>query len=44
VTYDPAGTQRFARISGMLDAERRAAKVISENVTTRLASYFVSGS
>jgi LPS-assembly lipoprotein len=43
VSYDPAGTQRFARISGMMDAERRAAKVISDNVTTRLASYFVSG-
>ena len=28
VSYDPSGTQRFARISGMHDAERRAAKVI----------------
>ncbi|MPZ40956.1 MAG: hypothetical protein GEU95_23490 [Rhizobiales bacterium] len=44
VSYDPSGTQRFARISGMHDAERRAAKVISDNVTTRLSSYFVSGS
>ena len=44
VTYDPAGTQRFARIAGMQDAERRAAKVIADNVTTRLASFFVSGS
>jgi LPS-assembly lipoprotein len=44
VSYDPAGTQRFARISGMQDAERRAAKVIADNVTTRLSSYFVSGS
>jgi LPS-assembly lipoprotein len=44
VSYDPAGTQRFARISGMQDAERRAARVISENVSTRLASYFYSGS
>jgi LPS-assembly lipoprotein len=43
VSYDPAGTQRFARIGGALDAERRAAEVISENVTTRLASYFASG-
>ncbi len=44
VAYDPAGTQRYARITGMQDAERRAAKVISDNVTTRLSSYFVSGS
>jgi len=44
VSYDAAGTQRFARISGMMDAEQRAAKVVSDNVTTRLASYFMSGS
>ena len=44
VSYDPSGTQRYARITGMQDAERRAAKVISDNVTTRLSSYFVSGS
>jgi LPS-assembly lipoprotein len=44
VSYDTLGTQRFARISGMHDAELRAAKVISDNITTRLASYFVSGS
>lgn len=44
VSYDPAGAQRYARITGMLDAERRAAKVISDNVTTRVAAYFVSGS
>ena len=44
VTYDPAGTQRFARIAGLQDAERRAAKVIADSVTTRLASFFVSGS
>ena len=43
VSYDPSGTQRFARVSGMHDAERRAAKVISDNVTSRLSSYFVSG-
>ena len=43
VSYDPSGTQRFARITGMHDAERRAAKVIADNVTTRLSSYFVSG-
>ncbi|MEA2989541.1 MAG: LPS-assembly lipoprotein [Alphaproteobacteria bacterium] len=44
VSYDTLGQQRFARISGMHDAERRAAKVISDNITTRLASYFISGS
>ena len=44
VGYDPSGTQRFARIGGMLDAERRAAQVISDNVSTRLASFFASGS
>jgi LPS-assembly lipoprotein len=44
VSYDPSGTQRYARLSGMQDAERRAAKVIAENITTRLSSYFVSGS
>lgn len=43
VSYDTIGQQRFARISGMRDAERRAAKVISDNITTRLASYFVAG-
>jgi LPS-assembly lipoprotein len=44
VSYDTLGQQRFARLSGMHDAERRAAKVISDNITSRLASYFVSGS
>jgi len=44
VSYDTLGQQRFARLSGMHDAERRAAKVISDNVTARLASYFISGS
>ena len=44
VSYDPSGTQRYARVTGMQDAERRAAKVIADNVTTRLSSYFVSGS
>jgi hypothetical protein len=28
----------------MHDAERKAAKVLSDNITTRLASYFISGS
>ena len=43
VSYNTLGQQRFARISGMHDAERQAAKVISDNITTRMASYFVSG-
>ena len=43
LSYDNAGSQRFARISAMHDAERRAAKVISEMITTRVSSYFVSG-
>ena len=43
VSYDPAGSQRYARISGMQDAERRAAKTISDDITTRMAAYFVSG-
>jgi len=44
VAFDTIGTQRFARIGAMKDAERRVAKVISDNITTRLASYFISGS
>ena len=44
VTYETVGTQRYARITGMHDAERRAAKVVSNEITTRMASYFVSGS
>ena len=43
-SYDTAGQQRFARLSGSHDAERRTAKGISDNITTRLAAYFVSGS
>ena len=43
VSSDTLGAQRFARLSGMHDAERRAAKVISDNITTRLAAYFVNG-
>jgi LPS-assembly lipoprotein len=44
VSYDTMGQQRFARIRGMNDAELRASKVITDNITSRLASYFVSGS
>jgi LPS-assembly lipoprotein len=44
VSYDiPGQEQRFARLRGLRDAESRAAKVIAENVRTRLASYFVAG-
>jgi LPS-assembly lipoprotein len=43
VSFSTLGQQRFARVSSMHDAERRAAQVISENITTRLASYFISG-
>jgi LPS-assembly lipoprotein len=39
----PGQQQRFARVRARLDAEDRAAKVIAENVRTRLASYFVAG-
>ena len=45
VSYDiPGQQQRFARARGMRDAENRAAKVIAENIRSRLASYFVAGS
>jgi LPS-assembly lipoprotein len=44
VSYDiPGQQQRFARLRGLRDAESRAAKVIAENVRSRLASYFVAG-
>jgi LPS-assembly lipoprotein len=44
VTYDiPAQEQRFARLRGLRDAEDRAAKVIAENIRSRLASYFIAG-
>jgi len=44
VTYDiPGQQQRFAGARGLRDAEDRAAKVIAENIRTRLASYFVAG-
>jgi LPS-assembly lipoprotein len=39
----PGQQQRFARVRARLDAENRAAKVISENVRNRVASYFVAG-
>ena len=44
VSYDiPGQVQRFARLRGLRDAETRAAKEISENIKSRLASYFVAG-
>ncbi len=44
VSYDiPGQQQRFARARGLRDAENRAAKVIVDNIQTRLASYFAAG-
>ena len=40
----PGQQQRFARVRARLEAEDRAAKVIAENIRTRLASFFVAGS
>jgi LPS-assembly lipoprotein len=45
VSYNiPGQQQRFAGDRGLRDAENRAAKVIAENIRSRLASYFVAGS
>jgi len=45
VSYNiPGQEQRFAGARGLRDAEDRAAKVIAENIRSRLASYFVAGS
>ena len=45
VSFDiPGQEQRFARARGLRDAENRAAKVIAENIRSRLASYFIAGS
>jgi LPS-assembly lipoprotein len=44
VSYDiPGQQQRFARIRGLRDAESRAVKVIADNISQRLASYFIAG-
>ena len=44
VSYDiPGQEQRFARLRGLRDAESRAAKVIAENIRSRLTSYFIAG-
>jgi LPS-assembly lipoprotein len=43
-SYDiPGQQQRFAGARGQLDAQERAAKIISENIRSRLASYFAAG-
>jgi LPS-assembly lipoprotein len=43
-SYDnPGQQQRFARERGLRDAQDRSIKVISENIRSRLASYFVAG-
>jgi LPS-assembly lipoprotein len=44
VSYNvPGQEQRFAGARGLRDAENRAAKVIADNIRSRLASYFVAG-
>lgn len=44
VSYDvPGQAQRFARARGLRDAENRAAKVIADQIRSRLASFFISG-
>lgn len=44
VSYDiPGQSQRFARSRGLLDGEDRAAKVIADNISQRLASFFIAG-
>jgi LPS-assembly lipoprotein len=44
VSYDiPGQQQRFARLRGLRDAQDRAAKVIADNIRSRLASYFIAG-
>jgi LPS-assembly lipoprotein len=44
VSYDtPGQIQRFVRLRGLRDAENRATKVISDNIKSRLASYFIAG-
>lgn len=44
VSYNiPGQQQRFAGQRGQRDAENRAAKVIADNIHSRLASFFVAG-
>ena len=43
-SYDiPGQEQRFAGARGQLDSQERTAKVIADNITARLASFFVAG-
>jgi LPS-assembly lipoprotein len=45
VSYDiPGQEQRFAAARGLRDAENRAAKVIADQIHSRLTSFFVTGS
>lgn len=45
VSFDiPGQEQRFARERGLRDSENRAAKVIADQIHSRLASFFVTGS
>ena len=44
VSYDiPGQQQRFTMLRGQRDAQSRAAKVVAEQIRTRLASYFAAG-
>jgi len=44
VTYDiPGQAQRFASDRALRDAEDRSAQVIADNISSRLASFFVAG-
>jgi LPS-assembly lipoprotein len=44
VSYDiPGQEQRFAKSRGLRDAEDRAAGLIADSITTRLASFFFAG-
>ena len=44
VSYDmPGSYQRYARARAFRDAEDRAAQEIADNIQTRLASFFSSG-
>jgi LPS-assembly lipoprotein len=44
VSFDiPGQQQRFAQARGLRDAESRAAKVIADQIRSRLASFFVAG-
>ena len=44
VSYDnPGQAQRFSNARGQRDAENRASRQISDNIRSRLASYFSAG-